>query len=195
MLRVLIVDDETPARKRLRKLLKPQIDDGRLEIVGEAEDGPAALERLAADPVDLLFLDIRMPEMDGFDVLERIPPDRHPVVVFTTAYDDYALRAFEANAVDYLLKPIARERLDEAVARAERLHQTPETRQDNDDRLAKLLDWVEEQAVAARPQPAEPPQHFLEQISIPYRDRILICLLYTSPSPRDGLLSRMPSSA
>ena len=174
MLRVLIVDDETPARKRLRKLLKPQIDDGRLEIVGEAEDGPAALERLAADPVDLLFLDIRMPEMDGFDVLERIPPDRHPVVVFTTAYDDYALRAFEANAVDYLLKPIARERLDEAVARAERLHQTPETRQDNDDRLAKLLDWVEEQAVAARPQPAEPPQHFLEQISIPYRDRILI---------------------
>ena len=115
-----------------------------------------------------------MPEMDGFDVLERIPPDRHPVVVFTTAYDEYALRAFEANAVDYLLKPISRERLDDAITRAERLHQTPENQQDNNDRLSKLLDWVEEQAAAARPDPAEKPQHYLEQISIPYRDRILI---------------------
>ena len=174
MLRVLIVDDEAPARKRLRKLLKPQIDEGRLEVTGEAEDGPAALVRLAEDAVDLLFLDIHMPEMDGFEVLERIPPDRHPVIVFTTAYDDYALRAFEANAVDYLLKPISRERLDEAIARAERLRRTPETRQDNDDRLARLLDWVEDQAAAAQPQPAEKPPNFLEQISIPYRDRILI---------------------
>ena len=158
----------------MRKLLKPQLDEGRLEIVGEAEDGPAALEALAAKTIDLLFLDIRMPEMDGFDVLERIPPERHPVIVFTTAYDDYALRAFEANAVDYLLKPISRERLDDAIARAERLRQTPQTRQDNDDRLAKLLDWMEEQAAASQAQPAEKPQHFLEQISIPYRDRILI---------------------
>ena len=172
MLRVLIVDDESPARKRLRKLLQPQVDAGRLAIVGEAEDGPAALETLAADSVDLLFLDIRMPEMDGFDVLERIPPERHPVVVFTTAYDDYALRAFEANAVDYLLKPISRERLDDALARAERL--TPETRQDNDERLSRLLDWVEAQAAPAASQPAAAPQNFLEQISIPYRDRILI---------------------
>ena len=85
MLRVLIVDDESPARKRLRKLLKPQLDAGRLAIIGEAEDGPAALATLADDAVDLLFLDIHMPEMDGFDVLERIPPERHPVVVFTTA--------------------------------------------------------------------------------------------------------------
>ncbi len=172
MLRVLIVDDGSPARKRLRKLLEPQVEAGRLDIVGEAEDGPTALEMLAAEPVDLLFLDIRMPEMDGFDVLERIPPERHPVVVFTTAYDDYALRAFEANAVDYLLKPISRERLDEALARAERL--TPETRQDNDERLARLLDWVEAQAATAQPQPDDQPQPFLEQISIPYRDRILI---------------------
>ena len=172
MLRVLIVDDESPARKRLRKLLEPQVEAGRLDIVGEAEDGPTALETLAAEPVDLLFLDIRMPEMDGFDVLERIPPERHPVVVFTTAYDDYALRACEANAVDYLLMPISRERLDEALARAERL--TPETRQDNDERLARLLDWVEAQAATAQPQPDDQTQHFLEQISIPYRDRILI---------------------
>ena len=172
MLRVLIVDDESPARKRLRKLLRPHLDAGRLEIVGEAADGPTALEKLAAEPVDLLFLDIHMPEMDGFEVLERIPPERHPVVVFTTAYDDYALRAFEANAVDYLLKPISRERLDDALARAERL--TPETRQDNDERLSRLLDWVEAQAAPAQPPPDSTPRRFLEQISIPYRDRILI---------------------
>ena len=172
MLRVLIVDDESPARKRLRKLLQPHLDAGRLEIVGEAADGPTALEMLAAEPVDLLFLDIHMPEMDGFEVLERIPPERHPVIVFTTAYDDYALRAFEANAVDYLLKPISRERLDDALARAERL--TPETRQDNDERLSRLLDWVEAQAAPAQPPPDSTPRRFLEQISIPYRDRILI---------------------
>jgi two-component system LytT family response regulator len=174
MLRVLLVDDEAPARKRLRQLLLPLIDEGRLVLIGEAEDGPEALETLAAHPVDLLFLDIHMPEMDGFDVLERIPPDRPPVVVFTTAYDDYALRAFEANAVDYLLKPISKERLDDAVARAERLRRTPETRRDNNERLAKLLDWVEDQAAAERPRPPAKPQHFLEQLSIPYRDRILI---------------------
>ena len=174
MLRVLLVDDESPARKRLHKLLEPSIEAGRLEVIGEASNGPEALEMLETDAADLLFLDIHMPEMDGFEVLERIPPDAHPVVVFTTAYDEYALRAFEANAVDYLLKPIARDRLDDAITRAERLHQTPENRQDNNDRLAKLLDWVEDQAAAARPEPAEKPQSYLEQISIPYRDRILI---------------------
>lgn len=172
MLRTLIVDDEAPARKRLRKLLQPQVDADRLDIVGEAENGPTALEKLVAEPVDLLFLDIRMPEMDGFEVLERIPPDRHPVVVFTTAYDDYALRAFEANAIDYLLKPISQKRLDDALARAERL--TPETRRDNDERLGRLLDWVDAQAAPAPLQPPAPPRPFLDQISIPYRDRILI---------------------
>ena len=174
MLRVLIVDDEQPARRRLRKLLQPQAEAGRLKVVDEAEDGQAALDILEKEPVDLIFLDIRMPELDGFAVLERIPPERHPVVVFTTAYDDYALRAFEANAVDYLLKPIDRERLDEALTRAERLRQTPETRQVNDERLGKLLDWVEAQAAAQRPKPLEEPTSYLEQISIPYRDRILI---------------------
>jgi two-component system LytT family response regulator len=108
-------------------------------------------------------------------VLERIPPDRHPVVVFTTAYDAYAVRAFEANAVDYLLKPISKERLAEAVARAERIRQTPQKQQVNDERLAKLLDWVEAQAVEEQPAPdPDTPQTYLDQISIPYRDRILI---------------------
>ncbi|MFQ5570756.1 MAG: LytR/AlgR family response regulator transcription factor [Rhodothermales bacterium] len=174
MLRVLIVDDEAPARKRLCKLLLSHVRDERLDIVGEAEDGIQALEKLTTESIDLLFLDIHMPEMDGFDVLERIPPDRHPVVVFTTAYDAYALRAFEANAIDYLLKPIAKERLDEAVARAERMRRTPETRQVSDERLARLLDWVEAQTTPETPPPANESEHYLEQISIPYRDRILI---------------------
>ncbi len=170
MLRALIVDDETPARNRLRTLLAPQIEAGRLQVVGEASDGPSALEFLASHTVDLLFLDIRMPEMNGFDVLEQIPPERYPVVVFITAHDTYSLRAFEANAVDYLLKPIVRERLDEAITRAERLQALPENRRESGKRLDRLLDWFETHAAA----PTAKPQQYLERITIPYRDRILV---------------------
>ncbi|WP_456427994.1 LytR/AlgR family response regulator transcription factor [Rhodocaloribacter sp.] len=173
MLHVLIVDDETPARRRLIRLLKPMEETGRLRIVGEASDGVEALERMKETPVDLLFLDIQMPEMNGFDVVERLAPERRPVVVFTTAYDEYALRAFEANAVDYLLKPISRERLEEAVARAERAAGRPEARQAGDERIERLLDWVEAQASSRTP--AEPASgEYIHQLSIPYRDRILI---------------------
>jgi two-component system LytT family response regulator len=173
MLHVLIVDDETPARRRLIRLLKPMEAAGRLRIVGEASDGVEALERMKEAPVDLLFLDIQMPEMNGFDVVERLAPERRPVVVFTTAYDEYALRAFEANAVDYLLKPISRERLEEAVARAERAAGRPEARQAGDERIERLLDWVEAQA--SNRTPAEPASgEYIHQLSIPYRDRILI---------------------
>ncbi len=171
MLHVLIVDDETPARRRLRRLLKPMEEAGRLRVVGEASDGVEALERLRETPVDLLFLDIQMPEMNGFDVVERLAPERRPVVVFTTAYDAYALRAFEANAVDYLLKPISRERLEEAVARAERAVGRPEARKADDERIERLLDWVEAQASEKR---VEPGGAYIQQLSIPYRDRILI---------------------
>ena len=166
MLRVLIVDDEAPARKRLRKMLQPHVEDGRVKIVGEAEDGYGALDIIEAEEIDLLFLDIHMPELDGFDVLERIPPDHHPVIVFTTAYDEYALRAFDANAIDYLLKPISKERLEKSIERAERIQMTPEKQQVSEERLSQLLDW-------ASP-PSEQPDEYLEQISIPYRDRILI---------------------
>ena len=173
MLHVLIVDDEAPARRRLRRLLTPMEEAGRLRIAGEASDGVEALERMKETPVDLLFLDIQMPEMNGFDVVERLDPARRPVVVFTTAYDEYALRAFEANAVDYLLKPISRERLEEAVARAERAAERPDARQAGDERIERLLDWVEAQT-SARPsaEPASGP--YIQQLSIPYRDRILI---------------------
>lgn len=173
MLRVVIVDDEPPARKRLRRLLAPLVEAGRLTVVAEAGDGFEALATLEKHPADLLFLDIQMPEMDGFDVVERLDPATRPRVIFTTAYDEYALRAFEANAVDYLLKPIARDRLAEAVARVEEHHRRPDGRVLDEERLARLLDWMEARAEAERT-PAPSPDQYLQQLSIPYRDRILI---------------------
>lgn len=169
-LTALVVDDEAPARSRLQKLLTTTVGD-RVEVVAEASDGAEALELLDHHEVDLLFLDIQMPEFNGFEVLERIAPDARPIVVFTTAYDTYALKAFEANAVDYLLKPIGRERLEEAVDRALRLRTSSLSRDSFDDRMGRLLDWLErDDASMPAPQRGE----ILRQISVPYRDRILL---------------------
>jgi two-component system LytT family response regulator len=174
MLNTLIVDDEAPARRRLRKLLEPMVESGRIAIQGEAGDGAAALDLLSRSPVDLLFLDVKMPEMDGFAVLERIDAAHRPAVVFTTAFDQYALRAFETNAVDYLLKPISTERLEDAVSRSERVRKVQSERKANDQRLARLLDWLEAQEAPAEADHRGTSHQFLRQISIPYRDRILI---------------------
>ena len=171
MLRILIVDDEPPARARLRKMLKPLVAEKRIEILGEASDGVEALEFLDENQVDLLFLDIRMPEIDGFEVLKRITGDNKPTVVFTTAYDSYALKAFEANAVDYLLKPIHKARLVEAVERAERRVQSADSSSREDARLNKLLEWLETQD---QEEQGKEITRYMEQISIPYRDRILV---------------------
>ena len=119
VLRALIVDDTRLARRELRTLLAAHAD---IEIVGEADDVPAACEAIERLRPDLVLLDIQMPSGTGFDVLEQL--DAAPLVVFTTAYDQYALQAFSANALDYLLKPVAPERLAEALARVrERLAQ------------------------------------------------------------------------
>ncbi|MEQ9103798.1 MAG: LytTR family DNA-binding domain-containing protein [Rhodothermales bacterium] len=173
MLNVFIVDDEAPARSRLRKLLAPFEKAGRVEVSGEAEDGVDAVEKLSAARPDVVFLDIQMPGHDGFEVLERLPPDARPIVVFTTAYDEYAIRAFDANAVDYLLKPIPADRLEQSIARAEKLLASPVNKQETEDRLARLLDWMDERAMAGPASDAREPR-FLEQLSVPYRDRILI---------------------
>jgi two-component system, LytTR family, response regulator len=101
-IRTLIVDDEPLARLRVRELLAKEAD---VEIVGEAQDGPDAVSLVRELTPDLLFLDVQMPELDGFDVLEQIGPRAIPALVFVTAYDRFALRAFEAHALDYLLKP------------------------------------------------------------------------------------------
>ena len=166
-LRVLLVDDEAPARSRLRRLLDPLVEAGRIEEVVEAADGIEAVERLGEEPgaFDLAFLDVRMPEVDGFEVLERVPPGHRPDVVFTTAYDEYALRAFEANATDYLLKPINADRLSEAVSRVEgRRGQDPE------DRLADLLDALDDVPTAPS-EAAGPP---LDRFTVQGRDRLVV---------------------
>ncbi len=111
--RVVIVDDEKPARARLRRLLNEHAD---FQIVGEAEDAASAVALIDSERPDLCFLDVQMPEGDGFEVLRRV---RHrPRVIFTTAYDRYAVPAFEVNSLDYLLKPFDRGRFAAALSRA-----------------------------------------------------------------------------
>jgi two-component system LytT family response regulator len=113
MIRTLLVDDEQPARERLRRLLAGAAD---IEIVGEAEDGEQALERIVEAKPDLVFLDIQMPGCTGMEVASSLASPR-PHLVFCTAFDQYAVDAFELNAVDYLLKPVNRARLDKALER------------------------------------------------------------------------------
>ena len=126
-LRVIIVDDEAPARVRLRDLLGECGSELPLVVTGEAASGPAALELLSQAAADVVLLDIRMPEMDGIEVAQHLQQIEHPpAVVFATAYDDYAIRAFELHAVDYLLKPIRLERLKAALARARAAPLRPE---------------------------------------------------------------------
>jgi two-component system LytT family response regulator len=114
-IRTLIVDDEPLARSNLAVLLKL---DSEIEIVGECASGTEALAKISALAPDLLFLDVQMPECDGFDVLEMLGKQLPTAVVFVTAYDQYALRAFEAGALDYLLKPFDNARFDRALDRA-----------------------------------------------------------------------------
>ncbi len=114
-LRTVIVDDEPHARSKLRRFIDA---DGRMTVVGEAGDGVEALDVLESARPDLVFLDIQMPEMDGFGVLAELDPAVNPRVVFVTAHDQHALRAFEVRALDYLLKPVDQDRFAEAVDRA-----------------------------------------------------------------------------
>ena len=114
-IRALIVDDEPLARQRVRLLLD---EEPEVEVIGECGDGFVAVDQIQATRPDLVFLDMQMPEMDGFEVLRRVPQALLPVVIFTTAYDQHALRAFEVNALDYLLKPFKPTRFKEAVQRA-----------------------------------------------------------------------------
>ncbi|MDZ4202938.1 MAG: LytTR family DNA-binding domain-containing protein [Gallionella sp.] len=118
-LRVFIVDDEPPARNRLRDLLRDCNEQLALDIVGEAGNGQEALDKLLETPADVVLMDIRMPQMDGIELaqhLQKLP--KPPVIIFTTAYDAYAIKAFDLHAIDYLLKPIRLGRLFEALTRA-----------------------------------------------------------------------------
>lgn len=139
-IRTLVVDDEPLARQRLRTLLAP---DPELELIGECGDGRQAVSAVQQLKPDLMFLDVEMPALDGFDVLHALAGGALPVVVFVTAHDRYALKAFEAHALDYLLKPFDKERFAKALARAKtqvRLGQSAGL----EHRLLALLQTVEE---------------------------------------------------
>src|SRR5580658_704553 len=113
-IRAIIADDEHLARKKLRVLLG---SEPGVQVLAECEDGQHTIGAVQAHKPDLLLIDVRMPDLDGFQVLKQIPADQMPVVIFTTAYDQFAIRAFEAHALDYLLKPFEGERLHHAIER------------------------------------------------------------------------------
>src|SRR5262249_39533881 len=114
-----LVDDEMPALKRLTRLIEAT---RRIQVVGSTTNPIQAIDAISADPPDVLFLDIQMPEINGFELLSRL--DRQPIVIFTTAYDQYALKAFEVNSIDYLLKPVEPEHLERALNKLEQFSST-----------------------------------------------------------------------
>jgi DNA-binding LytR/AlgR family response regulator len=153
-LSALIVDDEEQARERLKRLLS---GNEQVEIVGEAENGRQAVEMIEDIKPDLMFLDIQMPEMDGFQVVRML--EKPPLVIFVTAYDEYAIRAFEINALDYLLKPFSRDRLDQSIEKAYREFST---RSDFTDKLDALFRTLNEQ------------KHYMERVAVRHEGRIYV---------------------
>jgi two-component system LytT family response regulator len=134
-IRILIVDDEPLARRRLRAFLRPEAD---AEIVEECGNGQEAVDAIRRCKPQLVFLDVQMPGMDGFDVLRALEPGERPVVVFVTAHDQYAVQAFEERALDYLLKPFAKSRFEDTMTRVRERLERPET-DESRDRVSGLL--------------------------------------------------------
>jgi two-component system, LytTR family, response regulator len=133
--KVLIVDDERLSRQRIRRLLAFEPE---CEIAGECDNGGDAVRTLARERPDILYLDVQMPELDGFEVVRALRETR-PLIIFTSAFDEYALRAFEVHAFDYLLKPFDRKRFRESLHRA-KSHLTRERSESSDGRLAALIE-------------------------------------------------------
>jgi len=144
-IRTIIVDDEALARRGLRHRLS-SVDD--VHVVAEARNGREALQLIDSESPDLMFLDIQMPGMDGFDVLRALSPRKMPAIVFVTAFDDYAIRAFEANALDYLLKPIDDDRLADALGRVRDFVSQREALKHRES-LLRLVGQITGQAVAS----------------------------------------------
>lgn len=155
-IKALIVDDEYQARKGLRALLAVEPD---IEIIGECSDGQQAIDEISRLAPDLVFLDVQMPDKNGFDVLAALDPERAPALVFITAYDQYALKAFEFSALDYLLKPFTDERFRQAVARARQQCRQRQT-QHLGQQLWQLLEHHQRAAKHQEAAPVEPLQRF-----------------------------------
>jgi len=154
-LRALIVDDEPLARRAVRRLL----GKGRVEVVAECGDGESAVRVIRDVRPELVFLDIQMPEMDGFRVLSQVGPSEMPVTIFVTAHDRFAVQAFDAHAVDYVLKPINRQRFDLALRRAEQ-------------RIAGELDRAELRRLLASVESRAATSGYANRLAVPDRGRI-----------------------
>lgn len=146
-IRALIVDDEPLARRRIRSLLS---NDSSVDVIGECSDGHKAVSAINELAPDLVFLDIQMPAMDGFEVIKTIAVERMPTVVFVTAYDQYALKAFEVNALDYLLKPFDRNRFQKTLERAKVMITRRQNGDLNDQLLSLLGELRREQEIRDR---------------------------------------------
>lgn len=155
-LRALIVDDEAVARRRLRRLL----GDGGVIIVGECGDGASAVQSIGALRPDVVFLDVQMPELDGFDVVRGVGADAMPLTVFVTAYDEYAVRAFEVHALDYLLKPVDAEHIARAVERVRKSLAASDA--SGDGRLRTLLEQFADE------------RRYLRRVPVPAEGRLII---------------------
>ena len=174
-LRVLVVDDEPLGRQRILDLLAEAPD---VEVAGTAADGAAAVEAIRASRPDLVFLDVQMPRMSGLDVVQAIGPAEMPATVFVTAYDQYALNAFDAAAVDYLVKPFKDDRFAEALRRARRRIES-ETRERLHEQLLALLHGGSPPPAAAptaseSPEPSEAPPRYLERIAVQMRGKMRV---------------------
>ena len=168
-IKAVIVDDEALARDAIRLRLKGEPD---IEVVGEAADGADAVDLLRKIHPDLLFLDVQMPVMDGFEVIEHVPSEHLPIVVFVTAYDQYALKAFETHALDYLLKPFTASRFHAAIDRA-RLEVAKSGDRGTHQRLVELL----EERRRARVRPADRDgagQGYLTRLAVKRNQRIAL---------------------
>ena len=157
MIRTVIVDDEPLARQGIRLRLERETD---IEVIGEAGDGAAAVELIRSELPDLVFLDVQMPGMTGFDVLAGIVDVHIPVIIFVTAHDQYAIRAFDVRAIDYLLKPFTRERFEEALKRARR----ELARRDEDEGTSPTVDLLNR----------DKPEPYLTRLAVRIRDRYVL---------------------
>lgn len=157
-LKILIVDDEPLARKYVSEMLREESD---VEIVGEAGSGKAAARMIARHKPDLMFLDIQMPEMDGFSLLQSLDKCNLPVVIFTTAYEEYAIQAFEVHALDYLLKPFDQPRFAEALEHARAVFAESAAKGLETDQIARLLESIKHK------------QRFLDRFLIKQNGRIV----------------------
>jgi len=160
-IRVLIVDDEELAREGIRMLLEDFPD---AEIAGECSNGFEAVSMIQERKPDLVFLDVQMPEMDGFGVVEKIGTDKMPLVIFVTAYDKYALRAFEIHAFDYLLKPIDDDRFVKTFQRA--VAQLEQLENSLNQRLAELIEDLKSQRGQVSENQSQPAPKYLERIVV-----------------------------